>query len=429
MMVHMKNSLSTSWPWWLCMTLIALAPSSTKFAGAAFFLFIILATKARLSRQLILNPSLPELDLAKQWMYWCLLAFGVRAIAQLYWDDPWSVRHFDIRLMLGAVATWWLMQYAPKPPIGINLVIASLITGAISGLIVVFLHVQFDFPTPSNRINWAVGLAFMCCLLISLLFIKDLNKKQKKSIWIGMAIYLAAIFFSGVRGAYFIFPWVLFASILLILKNKNFKFKFKLKNLIISGLILLSILYIILLTSNHPASPIQRITVGIQEVRLMFTEARPQSVASETSMGIRISMWARGIELIEAQPWMGHGLEQRMLEIKNLGKSLNSPNVENMTHFHSEYINNWVEHGILGISSTLIFMFGLAVTAWRMFKINTQTAIALTGIALLHITASVTNLNSRHNNYGVMLALCMIIAFYLNFAVSKKSKTNITDEP
>jgi O-antigen ligase len=425
----MKNSLSSSWPWWLCMALIALAPSSTKFAGAAFFLFIILATKGRFSRQSIFKPSLPELDLAKQWVYWCLLAVGIRAIAQLYWGDPWSVRHFDLRLMLGAVATWWLMQYAPKPPIGMNLVIASLVTAAISGLIVVFLHVQFDFPTPSNRINWAVGLAFMCCILTSLLFVKDLTKKQKITIWIGVGIYLVAIFFSGVRGAYFIFPWLLFVSILLIFKNRNLKFKLTLKNLFISALILFLFLYLIFLSSNHPTSPIQRITIGIQEVRLMFTEARPQSVASETSMGIRISMWTRGIELIEAQPWMGHGLEQRILEIKNLGKSLNSPNVENMTHFHSEYINNWVEHGILGISSTLIFMFGLALTAWRMFKINTQTAIALTGIALLHITASVTNLNSRHNNYGVMLALCIMLAFYLNFMNSNKPKTNITDEP
>lgn len=414
------------------MALIALAPSSTKLAGSAFLLFIILATKGRFSRQSIFILSLPELDLAKQWLYWCLLAVGIRAIAQLYWGDPWSVRHFDMRLVMGAVATWWLMQYAPKPPIGMNLVIASLVTAAISGLIIVFLRVQFGLSTPSHHINWGVGLTFMCCLLISLLFHKDINKKPKKFIWIGVAIYLIAIFFSGVRGAYFIFPWVLFTSILLIFKNKDFDFKFTVKNSIIATFLLFLLSYLVFISSNHPISPFQRVIVGIQEVQSMFTDVRPQSVAGETSMGIRISLWARGIELIEAQPWIGYGLEQRMLEIKNLGKSLNSPMVENLSHFHSEFINNWVEHGIFGILSSLTYCLGLLAIGYIALRIQIVTGIAMMGIGLMHFSASFTNLNTSHNNYGVMLSISIFLAIYLIPAALNKiadHESNASNSP
>jgi hypothetical protein len=48
-----------------------------------------------------------------------------------------------------------------------------------------------------------------------------------------------------------------------------------------------------------------------------------------------------------------------------------------------------------------------------MLFINTASGIALLGVALNHLGASFTNLNSSHNNYGAMLSVSIVLAFYM----------------
>jgi len=421
----MTPSLLPFWPWLLFLALMALAPAWTKFGGAAWLLLVLMALMARWKHHSQPTPSSSQSHYAKQWLAWCLIAFGIRSIAQIYWNDSWSARHFDIRLLVGALATWWLIQHQPKPPIGINLIIGTLIAGAISGLAIVILHIEFGYPTPSNRINWAVGLSFMCCLLLGLVFDTKITSQQEKIIWTGVSLYLLAIFFSGVRGAYFIFPWSLFIFAFFLLRNYKKKSKPLQIKIYSIALIIIIILSLLPSISSHPESPVQRILKGVNEVQLMIG-GNSMQIAGETSMGIRISMWNHGIELIKKQPWIGYGLENRIIEIQNLGKALGSASVQKMTHFHSEYINNWVEHGLPGLASTLAYIMGLFFISYKSFKNNKGFSIAIMGITLLHLTASLTNLNSRHNNYGVMMTICIALSIYFYFKDEKINRADAT---
>ncbi len=394
------------------MGLLAFGPISTKLGGAAWLVLMVMGFMSRWKLDTQADKS-PVIRLAQIWLIWCLIAFGLRALIQIYWGDEWGLRHFDIRMVLSALVAIWLMMHLPRPNVSINLFISALLVAAIMGLAVVFLHVQFNLPTPSNRINWTLSLAFMCCLLLGLSFVDGLTRRQHMLIWLGVAINLLSIFLSGTRAAYFLFPWVLGVGGFLLWKNPHLWSKAPVRNFSLIGLGLGLGVYLGMQLSDHPTSPIQRIHTGLYEIQMMLNPRYSQIIAGETSMGIRLSMWARGWELIQAQPLTGYGIEQRIHEIKALGEQLDSVKIQAMSHFHSEFINSWVEHGVLGLLSTLVYLLGLIVLGWRMLSVNIASGIALLGIALLHATASFTNLNSRHNFYGVMLTTCILLALYL----------------
>jgi O-antigen ligase len=396
------------------MVLLAFGPFSTKLGGAAWLLLVVLGLMSRWGQDPRLGSLNAGAELARQWVLWCVVALGLRLVAHVYWGDAWNLRHFDVRMLLGGLATWWLMTYLPRPTIQLNAFIVAMVVAAGAGLAMVFLHVQFDLPTPSNRINWTLGLAFMCCLLLGLSFTEDLSRRQNIWIWVGIALHLVAIFLSGTRAAYFVFPWVLGVGSYLLWKHPRVWSKAPVRNLSLIALGLGCGFYLGMQLSDHPMSPFQRINKGIEEVQLLLNPSIGQVSASETSMGARIGLWMHGIDLIESSPWWGYGLDQRIAEVKALGERLDSHHILSiLSHFHSEYINNWVEHGIWGLSSTLVYVVGLLLLAWRTLSINTASGIALLGIALHHATASFTNLNSRHNYYGVMLTTCILLALYL----------------
>jgi hypothetical protein len=251
-MGSMKHSLAVSWLWWLCMGLLALSPVWSKFAGATWLALVLLGFYARWSQPP--TPALPAWGaaLARQWVLWCALAFGLRAVAQLYWGDSWEKRHFDLRLLLGAFAAAWLLSYRPRPRVSLNLFIAALVVAAAAGLSMVFLHVQFDVPTPSNRINWTLALAFLCCLSLGLAFTKNIDRIQTRWIWLAITLHLVAIFLSGTRAAYLIFPWVMGVGAYLLWKHPRVWSKAPVRNLSLIALGLACGVFLGMQFSDHP---------------------------------------------------------------------------------------------------------------------------------------------------------------------------------
>jgi O-antigen ligase len=419
-MIRISNNL---WIGWLFIGLLALSSNSTKFAGLAWLVLIAAAFATRWSRRET-NPYTGQaVEFARNWFFLCLLAFSLRAIAQIYWSDPWEKRHFDLRLVLGALATWWLLQYRPSLSITLNKLIGTLLLAATGGLMVVGLHVHLGMPTPSNRINWTLGLGFLCCALLGLTFKKDITLKQKLWSWIGIFIYLLAIFFSGVRGAYLIFPWAMIIGIYQLIKNKNNFSQFN--KLAIYTVIIISSIFIVIFfyTLNSESSPVQRIFLAIHEFNMASASMNTQGMASETSIGARMYLWKKAIHLIQASPWIGIGMTQRIEEIKLLGEQIQSTTIGSLSHFHNEFLNNWVEHGIYGILSTLTYCLGLLGLGYKLLRLHMVTGVAILGIGLMHLSASFSNLNTSHNNYGVMLSISIFLAFYLiPAALNKRSE-------
>jgi hypothetical protein len=159
---------------------------------------------------------------------------------------------------------------------------------ASAGLVMVFLHVQFGLPTPSNRINWTLGLVFLCCLSLGMAFTENLDRIQTRLIWLSITLNMLAIFFSGTRSAYLIFPWGLIIGLYLIWKQKLFLKNFSLLRITLYALCIATILYFFNQLSEHKTTPIQRIQVATEEIKLVLTPSPEHMNGRETSVGARI---------------------------------------------------------------------------------------------------------------------------------------------
>lgn len=116
----------------------------------------------------------------------------------------------------------------------------------------------------------------------------------------------------------------------------------------------------------------------------------------------------------------GVGQRQRQAWVKGLGRQSGSEVIASLDHLHSDPLNIWFEHGLLGLASYLAVALGLVWLTWRARLLGAGAVVGLGGIAFMHITAGLTNLNTIHNFYGVMLSLCVLLALWLATPESRR---------
>jgi hypothetical protein len=75
---------------------------------------------------------------------------------------------------------------------------------------------------------------------------------------------------------------------------------------------------------------------------------------------------------------------------------------------------------------------GLLGLGYKLLRLHMVTGVAILGIGLMHLSASFSNLNTSHNNYGVMLSISIFLAFYLIPAALNKiadHESNASNSP
>lgn len=403
------------WAWWLFLLLLIFAPASTKMAGTGWFLLVCMGVWTCWRRPVIPADS-PELEVlysgARYWLYFCLAAFLFKAVGMIYWGDPWGTRHFDFRILLIALSLHALVTRIRLTRVQIEWLVIALSLASLSAITVSYLHAQYEWPTPSNRINWAGGLAMLACVLLPIA-----GTPLKLSHWrffplVGVVAYVAAILMSGARGAYLAFPWIAACAVVVLRQRLSDEGSRK----VVLKLVLMVSLAVAAASWFAPKIlevPQQRIATAIAEVRAVLSSSGPGLDAIDTSIGARIYMWQRSVEKIQASPLMGYGREQRIAFIKEWGAEADAHIVQDQTHLHNEYINGMVDHGVFGLLSTLTYMVGLAWLAWHLRKCVPMMAMSIGGLAFIHIMMSFTDANSQTNNYSVMIGLTLSSAFFL----------------
>ena len=145
---------------------------------------------------------------------------------------------------------------------------------------------------------------------------------------------------------------------------------------------------------------------------VMHEEVDPSAI--DTSVGTRLYMWQRSKDMIAQSPWIGFGREQRMAFIQTWGAEVDAHIVLGQTHLHSEYVNGMIDHGVFGLLSTLSYMAGAVVLAWRLRRSFGLAAFSVGGIAYTHIVMSFTDTNSQTNNYSVMFTVSLLLVFLIS---------------
>ena len=405
------------WAWWVFFLLVAMAPGSTKIAGSIWFLmvgagiwsFFFVSKASRLT-----EVEAELLSLSRVWLGFCAAAMAFKAVGMTYWGDPWWTRHFDFRLLLAAAALPILLARFKVSDRQKTQLIGALVFASGVALFVAYRHAYHDIDTPSNRINWSGGLVMLTCVMLPLLRSRWLPDWQRWAVGLGVVAYMVSVLLIGARGAYLAMSWLLIAGPVWFIGGlwRDGGISKAVRN---TSLALLAVLVAVpLFLPKVLEVPIERVSQGVSELRAMVMHEEVDPSAIDTSVGTRLYMWQRSKDMIAQSPWIGFGREQRMAFIQTWGAEVDAHIVLGQTHLHSEYVNGMIDHGVFGLLSTLSYMTGAVVLAWRLRRSFGLAAFSVGGIAYTHIVMSFTDTNSQTNNYSVMFTVSLLLVFLIS---------------
>ena len=400
------------------LVLVASAPASTKLAGAAWLLVVLVGLWAALRPPIAWPSSHPLVKLSRIWLVVCLASIALQAAATLYWEDSWGDLHVLIRLLLSAVAALAIARR-----LRLRLQQKTALTHALAAACFIALGVVYLYgrSTPSGAVSWAAGVSFLVCLMVPIA-LKSAAKIWQRLVWsLAVVAGLAAVIFSQSRGSYGLVLWVAVLTGIVGLehlrKRLTLKKKFHLFDAIpvaISAAVATLLTVLFLTFPQLHEIPNKRIQEASNEVRNIVSPDVNTVRAIDTSVGARLHIWQAALGKITESPFLGYGRKARIEWLHQLGDADNSNTIKSLDHLHNDPLNIMFDHGMLGLTSYCLLGLGLAWIAIRSQGENTIFGLRITGILWMHLTTGLTNSNFSHNYYGVMLALSLSLTLMLS---------------
>ena len=137
-----------------------------------------------------------------------------------------------------------------------------------------------------------------------------------------------------------------------------------------------------------------------------------------SSVGARLYLWQMAIEGIRQSPWIGIGGAERLRRIKQAGAGGTDDHlakleaVRSLGHVHNEYLHAALDGGLLGLTSFLATLLGMAILIRQLARSAPVAAWQLGGVLCMHMSASLTNVNLAHNYYATALALAVLLPLF-----------------
>ena len=421
--MHTKPAYQLGWYLWL--VLVALSPASTKVAGAAWFIAIFFSFWLAYSQPKLTADSAETRALYRATdliLWFFVLAFVLRTIAQAYWWDNWEYRHFDARMLFTAIALHIFVRRIPPINFSIRMqkeLVLALGLASIAALLVAFVYIHTQ-NAPTTIIPWSYGMVVFSAVLASACLTPETStgKYSLTVSWIALAgavLFLIAISMSGVRGAYFALIWVA-CIVVYSLRHALSLRHLKSKYFWLSCLAV--ILGLGLLIKSVPQIyevPRYRIVTALTEIKGFQNEKR------NTSAGLRMHFAEKGMAAFVQKPWIGYGIEQRTQLVNQWGVDVD-PLLTDMTHTHNEYLNAVLDYGIFGGATILSYLLGIILAAYVLWRVNVALSVALASFCFATFSTFLTNANGLHNFTSVSLGLALICAVLL-FSNLKKPES------
>lgn len=382
---------------------MALGTLSTKAAGAAWLLLALVGVGCWVTGQRQADASLPDLAsrLAKVWLLATLGALALKSVPMFYWSGPWQERHAEFRLLIGAMGTWGLLRWGRQIwTVATNTQFLahglSLACALAWGLCV---FVTSD-AAPTNRIPWAAGVALCSCAVLAWAFSSTVTVRKRQVWFWGSLMGMLAILASGVRGSYALL--LLWPALAICLQYRHRLFKR---------------VWLVALTTVAAMAITIVLTPGkdrlLHRAQIASTEMNANNalgVDVNSSAGVRWLIW-KGAWAHIPQHWaLGMGFDGSKGLLKELGNAYNVPVLKDgvLGHFHSDYIHTQVEYGLWGLISYLLYGSALVWMGWQMMRERmTVCGLCMLGLAAMHLSSGLTNVNFAHNYYPVMLSLAV----------------------
>ncbi|PKF61266.1 hypothetical protein CW745_11580 [Psychromonas sp. psych-6C06] len=137
---------------------------------------------------------------------------------------------------------------------------------------------------------------------------------------------------------------------------------------------------------------------------------------NQTSIGLRLSLYSTGLELIKEKPILGYGKDIRSLQLTAMleDKKLTKREYESLNwNFHNGFIEKGVTSGLIGII-TMFFWLGMPIVyAWKSHR---EHFTLISAPPLLYFFASLTDTPSTNGSSYVtyLIFTGIILAFLIN---------------
>ncbi len=393
---------------------LTLSSVNSKAMGLAWFVMTLSGLWALFwhSREIGRKPAPAWLRI---WLIAALLALLFKALPTAYWSDPWSERHGEMRLALGALGIWGLHYARPRDRSFFALVADALTLTSVFGLIWVVVYGRHEVAT--HPIPWAAALAMMSACLLAMALQSPFSAKRR-AIWlVGGLIAVLAVLSSRSRGAYGIVIWWVVIIGLHVWRQRNSNFSEKEKRVKKSWSNPLTMaLAAIALMGGLSLTPI--LQPPIHAIQEAFEQLRVSSESIEkganSSVGARIYMWSRSLEAVQASPWIGLGHDGRKSALAQWAKDANSTEIKQLGHVHNEFLNQLIDHGVWGLGSQLAYLLAWFWMVKKLWEARQLTAsLALSGVAFVHVTSSLSNVNFSHNYYTAALSFFISLSLWM----------------
>lgn len=266
---------------------------------------------------------------------------------------------------------------------------------------------------PSHHIPWAVSMAVWVAFLLPPAMGKEMSKRRNFVFGGAVMLGIFGVLLSQSRGAYAIVFWPL---ILLIANSRGLNRGALVR---VGSLGTLS-MFLLITSVLLPADPL-RLKLAWNEV-----ETALKTEDFNSSLGARVYVFQTGWAGFVESPWVGVGEAERKHRLQSAGLDLPQPEAERYSHVrtlghvHNQYLHQAMDGGLLGLSGLLAILAGLIAAAWCLRHTHKIASQQLAGIAFVHATASLSNVNFAHNYYVLMLGLSVSVVLLQAAAQSDK---------
>ena len=396
---------------------LALSSLSSKAMGMAWLLMVLAGLWAGAWTWRSGHP-LHAPAWVRMWLGVCTVVLILKSVPMLYWSDPWAERHGELRLILGALGIYALVgsdlkmrtRFLPQVAYALSLS---------SGMGLLWVSVYDRDAVTTHPIPWAGGMAMVSAWLLAMGLKSNYGPKARRIWLIGGLFAVLAVLASRSRGAFGIVVWWVWvcghhwwchrshASDLPLWQDLARKYR----SVMAAVVVLIAVGWAL---SYTPV--LQRPFTAVQEaVTQLEVSSASASAGANSSVGSRIFMWQQSWKAIQDSPWIGYGGDGRKQLLSQWADDAHSKEIRRLGHVHNEYLNQLIDHGLWGLGSQLCLVLGLAWVCWTLVRAQeTTSALALSGVAFVHFTASFSNVNFAHNYYtaslSTLIGLCLWIA-------------------
>jgi O-antigen ligase len=157
--------------------------------------------------------------------------------------------------------------------------------------------------------------------------------------------------------------------------------------------------------------PLHSLQAALHEIRI---SQESREAGSNSSVGARLYMWQKSLIAIEKSPWIGHGHDKRKQQLLDWAEAAQSEEIKRLGHVHNEYLHQLIDHGLWGLGSQIFYLVGLFIASWQLLqKKHNVAALSVAGMAFIHMTTSITNVNFAHNYYTASLSLFVGLSLWI----------------